>query len=134
MSDEIKNHKRMVNDHKALKESILSQKDVLCIEFDFGQNLLLSKILVNEQFYKRLIWLNVFNVHVFENYARSYMYFFVEGKIKKGSNTVCNLIWDAIKKEFTINYYNKIFLFSDNCGGQNKSYLLLSFLSLRSAK
>lgn len=86
------------------------------------------------QFYKRLIWLDVFNVHVFGNHKRSYMYFFTEGNFKKGCNTVCNLIWDAIKKEFTIDYYDKIFLFSDNCPGQNKSYLLLSFLSLLSAK
>lgn len=44
ISDDIENHKTRVTDHKQLKENILKQKKVLCLEFDIGQNLSLPKI------------------------------------------------------------------------------------------
>ena len=114
---------------------ITSEKNVLCLEFDFGQNLPLPKIPVSDQFYKRLMWLHIFNVHVLgADHKRSYMYLFMEGNLKKGSNTVCNFLFDSIQKELKLNYYNKIYLLSDGCGGQNKNYLVLSFLSLLSKK
>ena len=60
------------------------------------------------------------------------MYFFSEGELKKGANRVCNMPYDAITREFKINCYRKVYLFSDGCGGQNKNYLVPSFLSLLS--
>jgi len=104
---------------------------MIYLEFDFGQNLPLPKIPVSNQFYRRLLWLHVFNVHVFGEHKRSYMYLFLEGKFKKGANTVCNFLLDAIERELKLlARYNKIYLFSDGCGGQNKNYFILSFLSL----
>lgn len=133
-SEEYRNHKQNVNDYNSLKEGLMSEEDVLSLEFDFGQNLQLPKIPVSEQFYKRLIWLHIFNVHTLGKDKRSYMYFFMEGELKKGGNTISNFLLDAIEREFTLNYYNKIYLFSDSCGGQNKNYLMMSFLSLLSQK
>ena len=89
-------HKETVEEHRSLKKLMLNEKQVLCLEFDFGQNLPLPKIPVSDQFYRRLIWLHVFNVHTFGNNKNSYMYFFLEGKYKKGANTVCNLLYDTI--------------------------------------
>lgn len=131
---ELENHLRNVKEYKLLKQAMLSEKEVLCLEFDFGQNLPMPKIPVSEQFYRRLIWLHIFNVHVFGNHKRSYMYLFTEGNFKKGGNTVCNFLYDALKRELKTGYYEKIYLFSDSCGGQNKNYLVLSFLSLLSKK
>ena len=113
---------------------MLKEKQVVCLEFDFGQNLLLPKIPVSDRFYRRLIWLHVFNVHTFGNNKNSYMYFFLKGKYKKGANTVCNLLYDTIRGELEIDYFNKIYLFSDGCGGQNKNYLVMIFMSLLSEK
>jgi len=63
------------------------------------------------------------------------MYLFLEGKFKKGANTVCNFLLDAIERELKLlDCYNKIYLFSNRCGGQNKNYFILSFLSLLSKK
>lgn len=134
MSSDIEDHKRKVDDYKILKQNLLAEKNILCLEVDFGQNLPLPEIPVSDQFYKRLIWLNIFNVHVFGSHKRSYMYFFLEGKLKKGGNTVCNLILNAIEREFKLDCYNKIYLFSDSCPGQNKNYFVVSFFSLLSAK
>ena len=75
-SAECKEHKKNVEDYSRLKKSILADKTALCLEFDFGQNLPLPKIPVSDQFYKRLIWLHMFNVNVFGNHKQSYMYFF----------------------------------------------------------
>ena len=77
-----------MDNHSAEKNVMLNEKNALCMEFDFGQNLPLPKLPVSDQFYKRLIYLHVFNVHVFGLHKRSYMYFFLEGLFKKGGNTV----------------------------------------------
>lgn len=69
-------HKQSVEEYKLLKNTILSEKNLLCMEFDFGQNLALPKLPVTEQFYKRLIWLHIFNANVFGRHKRSYMYSF----------------------------------------------------------
>jgi len=107
---------------------MLLKKNTLCLEFDFGQNLPLPKIPVSDQFYRRLLWLHVFNVHVFGEHKRSYMYLFPESKFKKGANTVCNFLLDTIKKELKLLVcYNKIYLFSDGYGDQKKNYFILSF-------
>ena len=49
------------------------KKELLCREFDYGQNLPLPKIAVSDQFYRRLIWLQNYNIHV-HNSPRSYMF------------------------------------------------------------
>ncbi|KAJ8674060.1 hypothetical protein QAD02_005322 [Eretmocerus hayati] len=131
-SPEFEIHKENVQKHKVCKKSMLSEKDVLCLEFDFGQNLPVPKLPVNDQFYKRLLWLHVFNVNVLSDDTRSYMYFIMEGIVKKGGNTVCNFLLDSISRELALGYFNKIHMFSDSCGGQNKNYLVLFFLSVLS--
>lgn len=78
---------------------MIKEKNVLCLEFDIGRNLPLPKIPVSEQCYRRLIWLHIFNVHVFGPNKKSYMYSFIEGKFEKGGNTVCNFLFASIKRE-----------------------------------
>ncbi|KAJ8665827.1 hypothetical protein QAD02_007489 [Eretmocerus hayati] len=123
-------HKDGVEKYKICKKAMMAEENVLCSEFDFGQNLPVPKLPVNDQFYKRLLWLHVFNVNVLNDDTRSYMYFFMQGSIKKGANTVCNSLLDAIERELGLDYYNKIYLLCDSCGGRNKNYLVLYFLSL----
>lgn len=133
LRDDVVKHKENVKLHSEMKKAMLSEERVLRVEFDFGQNLPLPKIPVSEQFYKRLLWLHIFNVHVFNSHNRSYMFTFMEGFCKKGGNTVCNLVFDAIKREIAIEgCFDKIYLFSDSCGGQNKNHYTLAFFSLLS--
>lgn len=49
---ELQAHKQCIESYKILKTSMLSEPNVLCLEFDFGQNLALPKIPVSDQFYK----------------------------------------------------------------------------------
>ena len=105
----------------------MSEEGVLCCEFDYAQNLALPKIPVNEQFYKRLLWLYLFNVHVYGS-EQSYMYSILEGSTKKGANTVCSFLHHAIQQEFDNSHHKKIVLFSGACGGQNKNYTVFAYL------
>ena len=58
-------HKQEVKEYRILRNKLMSEKGVLCFEFDYAQNLALPKIPVKEQFHKRLLWLYLFNVHVY---------------------------------------------------------------------
>ena len=40
------------------------------------------------------------------------------------------MIFDVIKKEFSLQCYDKIFLFSEACGGQNRNHMMKIFLPL----
>ena len=136
-SEEYKKHVEEYKSYYELKNKYLAEKRALCIEFDFAQNLPLPKLPVNKQYYSRLLWLFAFNVHIFDIYNKennadkdtSYVYFLLEGFAKKGSNSVINFVLDAILKEFDPQKHDKIFLFSDGCGGQNKNYLFLHFFA-----
>ncbi|XP_033218330.1 uncharacterized protein LOC117173797 [Belonocnema kinseyi] len=122
----IANHKKNVQEYQALKKELLSEENVLCREFDYAQNLPLPKIPVSEQFYKILLWLYLFNVHVFTS-KNSYMFPFLEGSAKKGANTVCSFIQHVIEKEFDDRRFTKIVLFSDASGEQNRNYTVFAF-------
>lgn len=126
--EELDLHKLQIKQYKAMKSSMLSTKSVLQLEFDFGQNLPLPKLPVNEQFFCRLLWLYIFNIHVFKSES-SYMFHCLEGSIKKGANAVCNFVEYVIQKELEKNYYSKIHLYSDAAGSQNRNYLALRFFS-----
>lgn len=133
MADEYKIHKTNIDNYNNLKKSMMATNNVLHAEFDFAQNLPLPKLPVNAQFFLRLLWLYVFNVHIHSN-KRSYMFYFLEGTFKKGSNSVCNMLRYAILKELQLEYYDKIFLYSDAAGGQNRNYLMLQYLSILSVE
>lgn len=130
-NDEVIKHKKNAQSYLKLKNEILSKKTSLCCEFDFAQNLPLAKLPVSSQFYKRLLWLFLFNVHI-HNTNESYMFPMLEGISKKGANTVCSFIHHAIIKEFDNSKYDSVTLFSDGCPGQNKNYTVFYFLILLS--
>ena len=109
----------------------MSKKKFLCCEFDYRQNLPLPKIAVHDQFYCRLIYLHNCNIHA-HNSPCSYMFPYMEGYYKKGANTVCNLLLHVITEETKIDCVNRIVLFLDACGEQNRNYSMMICLSLLS--
>lgn len=117
---------KMKNEYlKTAKES----DEVLVLEFDYAQNLALPKLTVTSQFYKRLLWLFLFCVHV-HNDGSSFMYTFLESQCKKGANTVASFVFDCINKKIEdFPNIKKIVLLSDAAGGQNKNQTLLRFCS-----
>lgn len=81
-----------------IKKAKLEDSSSLVIEFDFSQNLPLSKLAVTKQFYKRLLWLYVFNAHV-HNDDDSFFYTMLESTAKKGPNSVATFLFDCLNKK-----------------------------------
>ena len=102
--------------------------DTLVIEFDYAQNAALPKLSVCEQFYKRLIWMYIFNVYV-HNSNESFMYSMIEGQASKNPDSVISFIFDALQK-ILIAYpsrYRRVIFFSDAAGSQNKNSSMVKF-------
>lgn len=117
--------------HSALKhhwlEAAREDDSILVIHFDYGQNYPMPKLNVNEQFYKRLFWVHVFNIHCYNN-GRSKMYLFPEGSAKKDSSSVASFLFDFLEPILNgPKNYTKLIMFSDNCGGQNKNKYIVRF-------
>lgn len=55
-------------------------------------------------------------------------YLYHEGIAKKGSNEVRTFLWDYIRNCIPPRV-KKLHLYSDNCGGQNKNFTAIAFLS-----
>lgn len=122
-------HKCRVKRYQSMKKEIVNQSkgDMtnLVIEFDFAQNLALPKLNVTSQFYKRLIWMYVFNIHVHNN-GTSTLYWYLESDGKKNANAVCSMLYHFLSSVITPNVKH-VTMFSDSCGGQNKNLTMVQF-------
>ncbi|CAH1112891.1 unnamed protein product [Psylliodes chrysocephalus] len=109
---ELEVHKRRSRKFYSKMKSMesLGRDDIAGISMDFMQNLPLPHIPVQEVFYYRQLWVNVFNIHHISA-GNSMYYVYHEGQAKKGPDEVRHL-----------------HLFSDACGGQNRNHTLLRFL------
>lgn len=103
-----------------------SKKDAMAISFDFMQNVPLPALPVQEMFYLRKLWLNVFSVHNFAT-NEAVFYTYHEGSGKKGPNEVCTMILDYINTKVPPEV-KELYVFSDACGGQNRNHTLIRLL------
>lgn len=75
-------HQRKYRAFKAIKDELLQHcknedSRIIVLEFDYAQNLPLPKTNENSQFYKRLLWTYLFNVHC-HNDGSSILYYYLE--------------------------------------------------------
>lgn len=123
-------HEAKVRRYKAEKKKILEackqpHSRILALEFDYGQNLPLPKLSVTDQFYKRLLWVYVLNIHC-HNDDKSYLFWYLETESRKNSNSVVSLLYFVICRLIKP-HTKQIVLLSDSCGGQNKNILMVQF-------
>lgn len=111
---------------KEVEEICKERNDVGAIVFDYMQNLPLPMIPVQEMFYLRKLWLNVFNIHDIKN-ERSVFYIYPEGEGKKGPNEVCSFIFNFIQENIP-EEVKELHVFSDACAGQNRNHTLTRLL------
>lgn len=99
------------------------------MEFDYSQNFHVSCLNINIQFYKRLLWLYCFNVHIFSD-DTSFMLCYMESEGKKNANSIVSFIFDCLEKKFKLfpNVKNVVFL-SDAARGQNRNLTVNKFCS-----
>lgn len=104
---------------------------VLCM--DLQQALPTPKVSTGISFYKRKMWTYNFNIHDYRS-GKAHMFLWDEVTAKRGANEICSCIQKFVNT-FVPQDVCKLFIFSDNCSGQNKNFTLLIFyLSLIHSK
>lgn len=115
----------------ALKEDLDTQ---VSYSFDCQKNLVLPKIPDQLCYFSRQFY--VYNFTICEGSSRSkqtkentFIYTWTELQSKKGSNEIVSCVHDRLLNTNFTNNHNRIRLFADGCGGQNKNSTLMGMLS-----
>lgn len=120
-----KRSKKFYNSMTEAKEKFSTNDDIGILCFDFMQNLPLPAIPVQEVFYMRQLWVNIFCIHDVKT-DRCTIYLYHEGQANKGANEVASFLYDYVKNFLPTNV-TKLYLFADSCPGQNRNHTLLRF-------
>lgn len=96
---------------------------ILCM--DLQQALPTPKVSTGISFYKRKMWTYNFNIHDYRR-GKAHLFVWDEVTAKRGANEICSCINKFINT-FVPPEVEKLFIFSDNCSGQNKNFILLMF-------
>lgn len=126
-------HLNKVEQRQKLKDRCLlkakQDQTFFVLEFDYSQNFPIPRLNVNAQFYLRMLWLYVFNVHVF-NTRESYFYSFLETQARKDASSVVSFLIDILDKLLSQNPGIKtIVMLSDSTSGQNRNITMVRFCS-----
>jgi hypothetical protein len=106
---------------KIAKEN--DEVDVLC--FDFKQHMPLPHLQTSDVFYMRQLWLYVMFIYSGKT-GKSIMYCWSEIEAKRGTNEVISVLNHYINS-FLKPTIKKLFIFTDNCRGQNKNHTMLRY-------
>lgn len=109
-----------------VKDIVRVRDDTVALTFDFMQNLPLPHIPIQEVFYLRQLWVNCFGIKNLKT-NESVFYVYHEGLANKGANEVCSMILHYLDT-FLDGNVKELYLFSDNCPGQNKNHTVIRFL------
>lgn len=123
-------HKRRAKKfYASLKETTEKCKNELTsvgICIDFMANVSLPCIPVQDTYYFRQLTVNVFGVHNLAT-GECTTVIYHEGNGGKGANEVCTILDWYIKHKID-NDVKKLYLFGDNCSGQNKNHTLVRMM------
>lgn len=108
---------------KQTREECKSNPEILGLCFDFCQNLPLPNIPIQDKFYMRYLWVNVFAVQNMKT-NNSELYTYHEGIARKGANKVCKFLFNYIN-EFVPNTVKELRLLYDGTSGQNKNHIVI---------
>lgn len=109
-----------------MKKICQTNPKVAALSLDFMANVSLPCIPVQELYYLRQLTANTFGIHDIRT-EKMVCYPYSEFDGRKGPNEVCTFLYDYFKK-YVDDGVEILFLFADNCGGQNKNHTLLRFV------
>lgn len=118
--------KKFYHKMQEVQQLCKERDDVAGFVFDYMSNLPLPHIPVQEIFYYRQLWVYEFCIHNLKS-GEAYFYSYHEGLAKKGPNEVCTCLLHCIMENLSSDV-KQLYLFADNCPGQNKNHTVLRFL------
>lgn len=108
-----------------LKSSVEESKNnirKLVISFDLQQALPIPKLTTGPAFYCRKIWMYNLGIHDCTE-GKGYMFLWTEDTAKRGSDEVASILLKFLSTKTDI---DDLIIFTDNCPGQNKNWLLIA--------
>lgn len=84
--------------------------------------MLIPKLTTGPAFYCRKVWLYNLGVYDCTN-GQGYMYLWTEDKAKRGADEIASILLKFIRTKTDIEH---LVIFTYNCPGQNKNWLLVS--------
>lgn len=110
-----------------LKASETNTDDhVLSLCFDYQKNLPLPVTNVQDEYYRRQLWLHNFGIHNIKE-GTATMYLYTENYAHKGPNEVITALDDYLKHNKKPEH-TMLNIFCDNCYSQNKNRYLFAYL------
>lgn len=102
--------------------------DVRAVAVDLQQTLPTPRLSAGISYYKRKMW--TYNLCIFNlKTEKSTMYVWNESVAKRGSVEIASCLKDWVFREYARCAFEKLVVFSDNCGGQNKNInMVLNYL------
>lgn len=100
--------------------------DIEVLSFDYEQNLPLPLVPSGSVFYSRQLWMYNFCIHSGTT-GISHFYMYDETLARRGPSEVVSFLHHYLDHYLSPDV-RKLYLFSDNCGGQNKNKTMMQFL------
>lgn len=94
----------------------------LVISFDLQQAMPLPKLTTGPAFYSRKVWMYNLGIHDCTA-GKGHMFLWTEDTAKRGSDEVASIL---LKFLLSTTEIDDLIIFTDNCPGQNKNWLLMS--------
>lgn len=113
----------MQNDLKRETEDAKRNHKKIVISFDLQQTLPTPLLTVGQAFYLRKAWTYNLGVHNCGD-GQATMYMWTEDVAKRGSEEIASCLLNYLTSRLTTGEEDLI-LYTDNCGGQNKNWLLM---------
>lgn len=118
--------KAFFDDLKEKAEEAQNNQEIETLCFDHQQNAPLPKVPAGDAFYLRQLWMFNFCVHS-SKHNKSYFYMYDEVTAKKTPNETISFL-DHYFDHIIDKEVKTVYLFSDNCGAQNKNHALIDYL------
>lgn len=105
-----------------VQQAKTNKKDV--ITFDLQQALPTPNLTVGPAFYLRKLWTYNCGIHVC-NDGIGHMFMWSEDVAKRGSDEICSVLHKFLADYQPVS--EELIVYTDNCGGQNKNWQVMSF-------
>lgn len=113
---------KTANDNDA--KNFQDDQTTVLVSFDSQKTLATPSLTCKKAYYCRQLWTYNFCIHNVCT-GQAYMFMWHEGQGNRGCKEIASCIWKYI--QILLPTVKKIILYSNNCGGQNKSHLISKF-------